>query len=326
MMSGNLVLVEKYRPEVIDDVVGQPKVTNRLKVYIADGNMPNLLFAGPPGVGKTACAVSLAKELYGESFSANFSELNASDDRGINVVRTTIKNTANTKPIDDFDFKIIFLDEGDALTSDAQSALRRTMEKYAENCRFILSCNYPSKIIEPIVSRFSVFQFSRLKDEDIKKQLLKIIGIEDYILASSDFDDIIDTILYAAEGDMRKAISTLQAAAIGTDIITKEIVLATSVIINKEFVKKMVDSAFDGKFIESKNYLVNLMFDDGLSGEDIIKGILKYLLNSAIPDVILSSMLEVVGEIDFRLTEGANEYIQLNTLLAHFVSIGDKHT
>ena len=324
-MSKNSVLVKKYMPIKISEVVGQDKVTERLQSYIDTGNMPNLLFSGSPGVGKTASAVAFAMELYGEYFNDNFYELNASDERGIDVVRNKIKSVASTNALGGFDFKIIFLDEGDALTKDAQSALRRTMETHIDSCRFILSCNYPSKIIEPILSRFSVFKFSRLKDDIIKGHLLKIIEKEDLKLVKNETNDIIDTILYIAEGDMRKAINTLEAASIGADIITKENVLAVSVVINKEFVEKMIDLALDNKLMESRNYMVDLMFDEGLSGEDITKGIFRYIMNSAIPDKILIELIEILGEIDFRMTEGANEYIQLNTLLALFVHIGNKY-
>lgn len=324
-MNKNSVLVKKYMPIKISEVVGQDKVTERLQSYIDTGNMPNLLFSGSPGVGKTASAVAFAMELYGEYFNDNFYELNASDERGIDVVRKKIKSVASTHALGGFDFKIIFLDEGDALTTDAQSALRRTMETHIDNCRFILSCNYPSKIIEPILSRFSIFKFSRLKDDIIKEHLLEIIKKEDLKLVENETDDIIDTILYIAEGDMRKAINTLQAASIGADIITKENVLAVSLVINKEFVEKMIDLALDIKFVESRSYMENLMFDEGLSGEDITKGIFRYIMNSAIPDKILIELIEILGEIDFRMTEGANEYIQLNTLLALFVHVGNKY-
>jgi len=324
-MNESNIWVKKYMPIKVSEVVGQDKVIERLQSYIDTGNMPNLLFSGLPGIGKTASAVAFAMELYGEYFSDNFYELNASDERGIDVVRKKIKSVASTNALGGFKFKIIFLDEGDALTTDAQSALRRTMETYIDSCRFILSCNYPSKIIEPILSRFSIFKFSRLKDDIIKEHLFEIIEKEDLKLVKNETNDIIDTILYIAEGDMRKAINTLQAASIGNDIITKESVLAVSVVINKEFVEKMIDLALDNKFIESRNYMENLMFDEGLSGEDITKGIFRYIMNSAIPDKILIELIEILGEIDFRMTEGANEYIQLNTLLASFVHIGSKY-
>ncbi len=172
------IWTEKYRPHKLSDVVGQRDIVERLSSYVRSGNLPHLMFAGPAGTGKTTSALAMAREMYGEAWRDNFIELNASDERGIDVVRGKIKEFARTAPIGGAAFKIIFLDEADALTQDAQAALRRTMERYSRNCRFVLSCNYSSKIIEPIQSRCAIFRFRPVKAESIKHNLQMIAKME----------------------------------------------------------------------------------------------------------------------------------------------------
>ena len=205
----NEIWTEKYRPKTLDDVVGQKHVTPRLKSYVASRNMPHLLLTGPAGTGKTTCSLALAKEMFGGEWKVNFIELNASDERGIDVVRGKIKEFARTAPLGGAEFKIIFMDEADALTSDAQAALRRTMEKFSKICRFILSCNYSSKIIDPIQSRCAVFRFQPVSKDDVRDFLMKIITAENV-----DIDDeAIEGLVHVARGDMRRAVNSLQVAA-----------------------------------------------------------------------------------------------------------------
>src|SRR5207247_2160754 len=172
------IWVEKYRPTKLDEIVGQDEIVSRLKAYVRAGNLPHLLFAGPAGTGKTTSAIALARELFGEDWRTNFAELNASDERGLEVVRVKIKDMARTAPIGERGFKIIFLDEADNLTSDAQAALRRTMETYTRTARFVMSCNYSSRIIEAIQSRTAVFRFRPLKPDAIRTYLERIAKSE----------------------------------------------------------------------------------------------------------------------------------------------------
>ncbi|RLF54191.1 MAG: replication factor C small subunit, partial [Thermoplasmata archaeon] len=169
------IWTEKYRPKTLSELVGQKEIIQRLMAIVESGNIPHFLFTGPAGTGKTTSALALARQLFGEDkWRDNFQELNASDERGIQVVRTKIKSFARAAPLGGADFKVIFLDEADSLTADAQAALRRTMERYSNTCRFILSCNYSSRIIPPIQSRCSVMRFAPLKKEDIREYLGRI--------------------------------------------------------------------------------------------------------------------------------------------------------
>ncbi|MCD5425912.1 MAG: replication factor C small subunit [Methanosarcinaceae archaeon] len=308
------IWIEKYRPFTLDAVVGQQDAVSRIKSYIATKNLPHLLFSGPPGVGKTATAISIARELFKDTWRENFTELNASDERGIDVVRTKIKNFAKTAPMGGADFKLIFLDEADALTADAQSALRRTMEQFTSNCRFILSCNYSSKIIEPIQSRCAVYRFRPLSDDAIKHRIKFIAEKENLSIA----EDGIEAIEYVAQGDMRKAINALQAAALMGAVIHKEAIYKITATAHPKEIENMVHTALEGNFKTSRKMLNKLMLELGLSGEDVVKQVYRAVLNINLPDKKMVDLIDVIGEIDFRLTEGANERIQLESMLAHF--------
>jgi len=319
------IWIEKYRPIRLDQVAGQEETIERLKSYVATKNLPHLLFSGPPGVGKTASAVSIAREMFGEDlWRENFTELNASDERGIDVVRTKIKNFAKTAPMGGSGFKIIFLDEADALTSDAQSALRRTMERFSNNCRFILSCNYSSKIIEPLQSRCAVFRFRRLSEEAIRKRLEYIAKDQGLSITEDGYEALV----YVAQGDMRKAVNSLQAAAFVEPgkSISRETIYRTTATANPEDIKNLIETALRGNFRAARKELNRFLYEEGLSGEDIIGQIYRAISemdNRMILDLGLSEkriveLVDIIGEIDFRLTEGATEKIQLEALLAHF--------
>ncbi len=314
------VWVEKYRPRNLDEVVGQEEIVSRLKSYVTTRTMPHLLFAGPAGTGKTTCAIALARELFGENWRGSFHELNASDERGIGIVRTKIKEYARTAAPNDVGFKIIFLDEADALTPEAQAALRRTMEMYSKTCRFILSCNYSSKIIEPIQSRCAVFRFAPLKSGDIKKRLKYIVEKE----GKNILDEALDAIVYISIGDMRKAINILQMSAAISEKIDESTVYKATGLAKREDIEKIIKKAIEGNFIDARNMLQKLIVEQGLSGEDIIKQIHRVIYDLPIDDHLKVYLLDRTGEVEFRMVEGANERIQLDSLLAYFTLASEK--
>ncbi|MCL1979414.1 MAG: replication factor C small subunit [Methanomassiliicoccaceae archaeon] len=314
----NEIWTEKYRPKDLDDVIGQKHITERMKAYVSSGNMPHLLLAGPAGTGKTTCALALARGLFGSEWTGNFVELNASDERGIDVVRGKIKDFARTSPLGNAEFKIIFMDEADALTSDAQAALRRTMERYSKVCRFILSCNYSSKIIDPIQSRCAVFRFSPLPKEDVENYLRMIIAKEGVKMD----DDAVEGLIHVARGDMRRAVNSLQVAASLGKHITLDVIYQTTGLARPEEVKKMLEAALGGNFLGAREMLDNIMVTYGLSGQDVIKQIHSSFFDLSITDSEKVRLMDKTGEVEFRIVEGSNERIQLEALLAYLVMIG----
>ena len=317
----NEIWTEKYRPKTLDEVVGQASVTDRLKGYVEAKNMPHLMFAGTPGTGKTTCALALARSMYGDSWRGNFIELNASDDRGIDVVRGKIKDFARTAPIEGAEFKIIFLDESDALTNDAQGALRRTMEKYSKTCRFILSCNYSSKIIDPIQSRCAVFRFRPVSNTEIQKVVDRIAAEEKLDLG----EGAVEALIYIARGDVRRAVNTLRTAASLGEQITPDTIAKVSGSANEDEITDILKSAMMGKFNDACNKLDNVMITYGLSGQDVIRQIHAEISKLGLPIESKVKLIDKTGEIEFRIIEGSNEKIQLEALLAYFALVGEKN-
>ncbi|RQD84482.1 MAG: replication factor C small subunit [Methanocalculus sp. MSAO_Arc2] len=309
------IWIEKYRPLSLSDMVGHRDIVERLHSYVKMKSLPHLLFTGAPGVGKTTAAVALARELFGEDWQMNFRELNASDERGIDVVRNQIKQFARTSPIGSATFKILFLDEADALTADAQAALRRTMENYAESCRFILSCNYSSKIIDPIQSRCALYRFRSLTPDDIKEEIRRI-SAQEGLSVSPEAED---AIVYIAEGDMRKAINALQGAAVITHTITEDAIYAITASARPEEIASLIELSLSGDFESAERHLSSLTRDRGIAPNELLSQSYRYIIGMEIDRMLKVELIDHIGEADFRISEGAQSDLQMEAMIARFV-------
>ena len=314
--------VEKYRPKSLDDIVNQKEIVERLKKFVAERNMPHLLFAGPSGTGKTTAALALVHDLYGDNYKQYFLELNASDERGIDVIRNKVKEFARTVPPGDVPFKVVLLDEADNMTADAQQALRRTMELYTQTTRFVLACNYLSKIIEPIQSRTALFRFYPLKKEDLVNRLAYIAKNE-----GVEYDEkALETIYDITQGDMRKSINILQAAS-AYGKVTVEAVYKVLGLAQPKEVREMINLALSGKFNEARAKLRELVVNYGLSGGDIVKQVHREITGGElqIPEELRVLLADYIGEVEFRIMEGADDEIQLSAMLARLAMYGEKY-
>ena len=317
-MAESDIWTEKYRPSNFDEVVGQQEIIKRVKSLVQSLNIPHLLFAGPAGIGKSTLALIIVKDLFGSKWKENYLELNASDERGIEVVRQKVKDFARTKAIESMPFKVIFLDEADALTKEAQQALRRTMENYSNTCRFIMSCNYSSRIIDPIQSRCVILRFRLLEKKDIREVMKRIAKKENLNLT----DDALEALYDGSEGDCRRAINLLQTtASISLNINAEMINMILSSTRPKDILI-VLNYALAGDFISARDRLLDIMLQESISGTDIIKAIQKEIWNLQIEPEIKVKLTEKIGEVEFRMTEGSDEFVQLQSLLASFVLAG----
>ena len=312
------IWTEKYRPKGFEEVVGQDDIIKNVRNLTKSLNIPHLLFAGPAGTGKSTLALIVVKELYGKSWKENYLELNASDERGIDVVRQKVKDFARTKALGNVSFKVIFLDEADALTKEAQQALRRTMENYTNTCRFIMSCNYSSKIIDPIQSRCVILRFKLLEKKDIDKRVRVIAEKEKLEIT----DQAIEVLYEVSDGDFRRVINLLQASAAISPAITPELINTLSSSARPSDIKIVLEYSLSGDFPKAKEKLLDIMLRDSISGTDIIKSIQKEIWNLQIDPELKVRLTEKTGEAEFRMVEGSDEFIQLEALLASFVLAG----
>ncbi len=305
--------VERHRPSSVREMKGQRAVVDRLRAYADSGTFPHLMFAGPPGTGKTTAALALTRDVFGEGYRSNLLEMNASDERKLESIRTKVKQFARTAPMPGTTFKVIFLDEADALTPDAQGALRRIMEQFAETCRFILSCNYSSKIVEAIQSRCAVFRFRPLDEEKVLETVLEISKHEGINLDKGAAEAISKVSL----GDLRKAITSLQVAASLDLNVTRELVYETTATAPPEDLHGFFLACKEDGFQPARRRMRGILDRFGLAGTDLVNQLHRELGGVTFLDEIQKlSVTEAMAECDFRMVEGGGESLQLDAMAA----------
>jgi len=320
MAVGELFWFEKYRPRSFEEVVDLEEVKARLREFARAGNMPHLIFYGPPGTGKTTMALVLARELYGAAWRENTLELNASDERGINVIRERVKEFARTAPAGKAPFKLVVLDEADNMTSDAQQALRRIMEMYANTTRFILLANYVSRIIDPIISRCAVFRFPPMPKELMASKLMYIAKQEGITLT----EDGVDAIYEISQGDMRRAINLLQMAAAAGQAVDKESVAAVASAARPSEILDVFNTALSGDVEKAREKLRGLMYVKGIAGVDFLRALQRELPRAQLDEETKVAVAELLSDVDYRLAEGSDEELQLTYMLVKLAAIGSR--
>lgn len=315
------IWTEKFRPKTFEEVKGQKEIVSRVKAFVKTNNMPHLLFSGPAGVGKTTLSLVIVRQMFGENWRENFLELNASDERGIDVVRQKVKDFARTRSIGNVPFKIIYLDESDALTKEAQQALRRTMENYTQTTRFILSCNYSSKIIDPIQSRCTVFKFKPLSKDEIFEIVDTVAKAENLTID----DEGKEALFYVSGGDVRRLENLMQSSAAIQTNITQKLIYDVASFAEPKEIRDVLEYCVKGNFEDAKKKLLDTMLKQGLSGIDIIKQIQQEAWGIDSDNQIKLEMIKHCGEAEFRMIEGSDEFIQLEALLANFILLNSKN-
>jgi len=310
--------VERHRPQTVGDIKGQKAVVDRLKAYAESRTFPHLLFAGPPGTGKTTAALALTMDVFGEDYRINLLEMNASDERKLESIRTKVKQFARTAPSPGTTFKVIFLDEADALTPDAQGALRRIMEQNAETCRFILSCNYSSKIIEPIQSRCAVFRFRPLAEDQVLEMVTSVASNEGINLD----ENAAAAIAHVSLGDLRKAITSLQVAASLDPHVTRDLVYETTATAPPEELHSYILACKEDGFQPARRRLKDLLDKFGLAGTDLVNQMHRELGTVTFLDEAQKlGVTEAMAECDFRMVEGGGEALQLDAMTARLCTL-----
>ncbi|RXK42423.1 replication factor C subunit 2/4 [Tremella mesenterica] len=310
--------VEKYRPVLLDDIVGNTDTVERLKVIAEDGNVPHIIISGMPGIGKTTSIHCLAHALLGESYKEGVLELNASDERGIDVVRNKIKSFAQRKvTLPPGRHKIIILDEADSMTAGAQQALRRTMEIYSNTTRFALACNMSNKIIEPIQSRCAILRYSKLKDAEVLKRLKELCEMEDV----KHNDAGLSALIFTAEGDMRQAINNLQSTHSGFGFVSQDNVFKICDQPHPIVVRHMIKACQKGE-IDDALARINELWDQGYSAVDIVTTVFRVTKGmEELPEVLKLDYIREIGWTHMRILEGVGTLVQLGAMVARLCRV-----
>ncbi|KAK9745291.1 ATPase family associated with various cellular activities (AAA) [Popillia japonica] len=310
--SSNLPWIEKYRPQKFEEIVGNEDTIKKLSVFSKQGNLPNIIIAGPPGVGKTTTILCLARILLGSSFKDAVLELNASSDRGIDVVRNKVKMFAQQKvTLPPGRHKIIILDEVDSMTDGAQQALRRTMEIYSNTTRFALACNYSEKVIDPIQSRCAVLRYSKLSDAQVLARVIQICQKENVNYT----EDGLEAIVFTAQGDMRQALNNLQSTHNGFGVVNSENVFKVCDEPHPLLIKDMLKNCIDGD-IRKAFKIIDHLWTLGYAAEDIVKNIFKVCKNMDMEEPLKLAFIKEIGTTHEIISDGLTTLLQMSGLLS----------
>lgn len=312
--NDNLPWVEKYRPVTLDDVVSHKDITNTIERFIEKNRLPHLLFYGPPGTGKTSTILAVARRIYGAQYRKQILELNASDERGIDVVREQVKQFAETRTLFAKGFKLIILDEADMMTQQAQAALRRVIEQYTKNVRFCIICNYVNKITPAIQSRCTRFRFSPLPAIEVEKRVKTVVEAEQVSLT----DDGKKALLKLSRGDMRRALNVLQACHAAYDTIGETEIYNCTGNPHPSDIEAIVNSMLADEFTASYQMTSKMKTERGLALQDLLTGAYEYLETIDIKPHARIYLLDHLATTEHRLSTGGSEKMQLTALLGAF--------